>query len=75
MWGRSLAPTGHVAGGWSATANRVGPDASGLIGEAALTLEMAVTDLKWTVPPHPTLSEGVMEAAEQLYGGAIHLSK
>lgn len=53
----------------------VGPGASELIGEAALALEMAatVTDLKWTVHPHPTLSEGVMEAAEQFYGEAIHL--
>ncbi len=55
----------------------VAPNASELIAEAALALEMAatVTDLKWTVHPHPTLSEGVMEAAEQLYGEAIHLPK
>lgn len=53
----------------------VGPGASELIAEAALALEMAATttDLKWTVHPHPTLSEGIMEAAEQLYGEAIHL--
>lgn len=54
----------------------VGPGASELIAEAALALEMAatMTDIRWTVHPHPTLSEGVMEAAEQLYGEAIHLT-
>src|SRR5699024_9856558 len=53
----------------------VGPNASDLIAEAGLALEMAatVTDLKWTVHPHPTLAEGIMEAAEQLYGEAVHL--
>lgn len=55
----------------------VAPNASELIAEATLALEMAatVTDLKWTVHPHPTLSEGIMEAAEQLYGEVIHLPK
>jgi len=53
----------------------VGPGASELIGEAALALEMAatVTDLKWTVHPHPTLTEGIMEAAAQFCAQAIHL--
>ncbi|MFH1017375.1 MAG: dihydrolipoyl dehydrogenase [Pseudomonadota bacterium] len=52
-----------------------GPDASNLIGEAALALEMgaAVEDLALTVHPHPTLSEALMEAAEASLGKAIHM--
>ncbi|MEK6984868.1 MAG: dihydrolipoyl dehydrogenase [Candidatus Thermoplasmatota archaeon] len=52
----------------------LGPGASDLIAEAALALEMGATveDLSLTVHPHPTLSEGLMEAAEALHGKAIH---
>jgi dihydrolipoamide dehydrogenase len=52
----------------------LGPSASDLISEAALALEMGATveDLALTVHPHPTLSEGIMEAAEALHGKAIH---
>lgn len=52
----------------------VGPGAGELIAEGALALEMAstVTDLRWTVHPHPTLSESIMEAAEKCYGESIH---
>jgi len=50
------------------------PHASDLISEAVVALEMAATvaDLGMAVHPHPTLSEGVMEAAEALHGKAIH---
>ncbi|HLF23141.1 MAG TPA: dihydrolipoyl dehydrogenase, partial [Burkholderiales bacterium] len=53
----------------------VGPDASDLISEAALALEMGarVEDLAATVHPHPTLPEAIMEAAEALHGKAIHI--
>jgi dihydrolipoamide dehydrogenase len=53
----------------------VGPEASNLISEAALALEMgaSVEDLSLTVHPHPTLSESLMEAAEVTLGHAIHL--
>ncbi|WP_457637411.1 dihydrolipoyl dehydrogenase [Oceanithermus sp.] len=53
----------------------LGPGASDLIAEAALALEMAATatDLALTVHPHPTLSENLMEAAENLHGEAIHI--
>jgi dihydrolipoamide dehydrogenase len=49
-------------------------NASDLISEAALALEMGATteDLAMTVHPHPTMSEGIMEAAEALHGKAIH---
>ncbi len=54
----------------------VGPSASDLIAEAALALEMGatVTDLGLTVHAHPTLSEGLMEAAEHLHRQAIHIA-
>ncbi|MBI3659033.1 dihydrolipoyl dehydrogenase [Candidatus Acetothermia bacterium] len=53
----------------------VGPEASNLISEAALAIEMSATleDLALTVHPHPTLPEGLMEAAEATMGKAIHI--
>jgi dihydrolipoamide dehydrogenase len=52
----------------------VGPGAGELIAEASLAVETAVTaeDLALTIHAHPTLSEGLMEAAESLLhqGGA-----
>ncbi|MGB0652820.1 MAG: dihydrolipoyl dehydrogenase [Thermoplasmatota archaeon] len=52
----------------------IGPHASDLISEAALALEMGATveDIGLTVHPHPTLGEGLMEAAEALHGKAVH---
>lgn len=54
----------------------VGPNASDLVGELGLALEMGatVTDIGLTVHAHPTLSEGIMEAAEHLHKQAIHIS-
>ncbi len=53
----------------------VGPMAGELVAEAALALEMAATvsDLALTLHAHPTLSEGLMEAAEALHKQAIHV--
>ncbi len=53
----------------------MGQGASGLIGEAALAikLEATVAELAQTIHAHPTMSEGIMEAAEAFYGQAIHL--
>ena len=53
----------------------VGPHASDLISEVALALEMGATveDLGFTVHPHPTLPEMIMEAAESIEGKAIHV--
>jgi len=55
----------------------VGAEASNLISEAALALEMGahVEDLALTVHPHPTLPETLMEAAEATLGHAIHIFK
>jgi dihydrolipoamide dehydrogenase len=53
-----------------------GAEASELIGEAALALEMvaAAEDVALTIHPHPTLSEGVMEAFKHALGEAIHIA-
>jgi dihydrolipoamide dehydrogenase len=52
----------------------VGPGAGELIAEAALAIETAVTaeDLALTIHAHPTLSEGLMEAAESLLHQSSH---
>jgi dihydrolipoamide dehydrogenase len=52
----------------------VGPEASDLISEAALAIEMGATaeDIALTIHPHPTLPESLMEAAEGALGRAIH---
>ena len=53
----------------------LGPEASSLIGEAALALELSATaeDIGLTVHPHPTLTEVLMEAAENVHRRAIHI--
>jgi dihydrolipoamide dehydrogenase len=53
----------------------VGVEASNLISEAALAIEMgaSVEDLALTVHPHPTVPESLMEAAEAALGHAIHI--
>ena len=52
-----------------------GPEASDLISEAALAIEMGAfaQDVALTVHPHPTLGEAVMEAAKHALGEAIHV--
>lgn len=53
----------------------VGPGAGELIAEGVLAIEMAAaaSDIQWTIHPHPTLSETVMEAAEVFYGHSTHM--
>ncbi len=53
----------------------VGHEASNLIAEAALAIEMGanVADIGLTVHPHPTLSETLMEAAHVVEGHAVHI--
>jgi dihydrolipoamide dehydrogenase len=55
----------------------VGPDASNLISEIALAIEMGATveDIAQTIHPHPTLPEAIMEAAESALGRPIHQMK
>jgi len=53
----------------------VGQEASDLISEATLAIEMGATleDIALTIHPHPTLPETIMEAAENALGKAIHI--
>jgi dihydrolipoamide dehydrogenase len=53
----------------------VGPNATDLISEGALALEMHafLEDIGLTIHPHPTLGEGMMEAAQHALGHAIHI--
>jgi dihydrolipoyl dehydrogenase len=55
----------------------VGTGAGELIGEATLAIEMGATaeDMKLTIHAHPTLSEGLMEAAEVFFGQSTHVYK
>lgn len=82
--GRALV-TGHGEGLAKVVVNRksgvllgvhiAGPEASNLIGEAALAIELGASaeDLALTIHAHPTLPEVLMEAAEAALGRAIHL--
>ncbi len=51
-----------------------GVHAGDLIGEAVLAIEMGATaeDVALSIHAHPTLSETLMEAAEMIYGSAVH---
>ncbi|MBD0306485.1 MAG: dihydrolipoyl dehydrogenase [Nitrospiraceae bacterium] len=55
----------------------IGPHAADLIHEAALAMQMGAkaSDVAGMIHAHPTLSEGIMEAAEDLEGLAIHLAR
>jgi dihydrolipoamide dehydrogenase len=55
----------------------VGSGAGELIGEGTLAIEMGATadDMRMTIHPHPTLSEGLMEAAEVFFGQSTHVYK
>ncbi|AHG02154.1 dihydrolipoamide dehydrogenase (plasmid) [Halostagnicola larsenii XH-48] len=52
----------------------VAPEASELVAELGLAIEMGakLEDIAGTIHTHPTLSEAVMEAAENAQGKAIH---
>jgi dihydrolipoamide dehydrogenase len=53
----------------------VGPEASTMISEGALAVEMGATleDIALTIHPHPTLPESLMEAADAAEKKAIHI--
>ena len=53
----------------------VGPGAGELIAEGVLAIEMAAvaSDIQWSIHPHPTLSETVLEATEVFSGHATHI--
>jgi len=58
-------------------AHIIGPHASDLIHEIALAVNKGLTvkDIADTIHAHPTLSEGIMEAAEDVHDSAIHVPK
>lgn len=58
-------------------AHIVGPHAADLVHEAALALELGATAerVAGMIHAHPTLAEGLMEAAEDVEGMAIHLAR
>jgi dihydrolipoamide dehydrogenase len=55
----------------------VGPEASNLIAEAALAIEMGATveDIVRTIHTHPTLPEAFPEAVEAAFAKSIHIYK
>ena len=56
-------------------AHIVGSDATELIAEYGLALELEATavDIHHTIHAHPTMSEAMMEAAAAVFGEAIHI--
>ncbi|NTU43246.1 MAG: dihydrolipoyl dehydrogenase [Nitrospirales bacterium] len=55
----------------------IGPHASDLVHEGALAMQAGLTvrQVAEMIHAHPTLAEGIMEAAEDLHGEAIHAPK
>jgi dihydrolipoamide dehydrogenase len=66
------ATTGRIVG-----VHLVGSHAADLIHEAAVAMQMGATagTLAGTIHAHPTMPEGLMEAAEDVEGMAIHLAR
>jgi dihydrolipoamide dehydrogenase len=52
----------------------IGPQATELIAEAvvAIELEATVEDLIWTIHAHPTLAEAMLDASNSVYGMAVN---
>jgi dihydrolipoamide dehydrogenase len=52
----------------------IGPQATELIAEAvvAIELEATVEDLMWTIHAHPTLAEAMLDASNSVYGMAVN---
>jgi dihydrolipoyl dehydrogenase len=55
----------------------IGPHASDMIHEAAIAMRLGAkaADIAEMIHAHPTLPEAMMEAAEDIYGTAIHLPR
>ncbi|GAB7386874.1 dihydrolipoyl dehydrogenase [Bacillaceae bacterium] len=70
----SVTVVGDKKSGLVLGAQVVGPEASNLIAEIGLAIEMGATleDIALTIHAHPTLAEMVMEAAENALGQGIH---
>lgn len=57
-------------------AHLAGPNVSEMVGEVTLAIEMAATveEIAATIHPHPTISEGLLEAAHGLLGMPLHVA-
>jgi dihydrolipoamide dehydrogenase len=68
----SEAGTGRILG-----AHMFGAHAADLIHEVAMAMQVGATvsDVGHLIHAHPTFSEGVMEAAEDVEGAAIHMAR
>jgi dihydrolipoamide dehydrogenase len=66
------AATDRILGG-----HIIGPHASDLIHEIVVAMHRGLTagDIADSIHAHPTLSEGIMEAAEDIHGEAVHVPK
>ncbi len=55
----------------------IGPHASDLVHEAAVAMKagLKTRDIAATIHAHPTLSEGLLEASEDVHGNAVHVPK
>ena len=53
----------------------IGPHVTELVAAAtaAIGLEATAEDVSHIIHAHPTVSEAIMEAAEAIYGAAIHI--
>jgi len=53
----------------------IGPQATEMVAEAVVALEMEATidDLMFTIHPHPTLSEAMFDGIENVYGLSINI--
>jgi dihydrolipoamide dehydrogenase len=58
-------------------AHIIGAHASDLIHEIAVAMAKGLTvkDIAHTIHAHPTLAEGIMEAAEDVHDAAVHCPK
>ena len=65
-------PSGRILG-----VHIVGAHAADLVHEAAMAMQVGatVTQMAEMIHAHPTLSEGMMEAAEDVEGKAIHQAR
>jgi len=58
-------------------AHIIGAHAADMVHEAAVAIRngLKVKDVAHTIHAHPTLSEGIMEAAEAVHGEAVHMPR
>ncbi len=64
----------YDSSGYITGAGLVAPHSSEMISEVSLAVEagLMAMDIGLTIHPHPTISEGLHEAAESSYGKALH---